>query len=86
MRFVRNRSRFGMASESIPVFLMPSNMAYRLPPSMPSLNPTIWIQEALAMKILQRCGDQEFLWLLLALIAMAVWVTNAWASSLLSVE
>lgn len=38
------------------------------------------------MKILQRCGDQEFLWLLLALIAMAVWVTNAWASSLLSVE
>jgi hypothetical protein len=31
------------------------------------------------MKILKRCGDQEFLWLLLALIAMIVWVTNVWA-------
>jgi hypothetical protein len=31
------------------------------------------------MKILKKCGDQEFLWLLLALIAMIVWVTNVWA-------
>jgi hypothetical protein len=30
------------------------------------------------MRILKRCGDQEFLWLLLALIAIAVWVTNVW--------
>jgi hypothetical protein len=38
------------------------------------------------MRILKKCGDQEFLWLLLALIAMIVWVTNAWASSFLTLE
>ncbi|MEX5280443.1 hypothetical protein [Nitrospira tepida] len=32
------------------------------------------------MKFWKQCGDQEFLWLLVALIAMAVWVTNAWMS------
>lgn len=32
------------------------------------------------VKFWKQCGDQEFLWLLVALIAMAVWVTNAWMS------
>jgi hypothetical protein len=30
------------------------------------------------VKLWKRCGDQEFLWLLVALVAMAVWVTNVW--------
>lgn len=30
------------------------------------------------VKFWKQCGDQEFLWLLVALIAMAVWVTNIW--------
>ncbi|HSE57731.1 MAG TPA: hypothetical protein VLA99_03435 [Nitrospiraceae bacterium] len=30
------------------------------------------------VKFWKQCGDQEFLWLLVALIAMAVWVINIW--------
>ncbi|MGE3153604.1 MAG: hypothetical protein AB7G48_06555 [Nitrospiraceae bacterium] len=30
------------------------------------------------MKSLRKFGDQEFLWMLVALIAIAVWVTNIW--------
>ena len=53
-------------------------MACLLLDSRISMRPTAWTREARAMRILKRCGDQEFLWLLLALIAIAVWVTNVW--------
>lgn len=82
MRFVRNRSIMDGSNRPGQVFPATWNKA-RLLLRFGSTNKNpggLTGERDRTVKFWKQCGDQEFLWLLVALIAMAVWVTNAWMS------
>lgn len=80
MRFVRNRSIMDGSNRPGQVFQATWNKA-RLLLRFGSTNKNpggLTGERDRTVKFWKQCGDQEFLWLLVALIAMAVWVTNIW--------